>query len=121
LLTKSGFRDNLSLESALDVPGVTRQLIDTLVDRRLVRIEDRLGVERVELTHDVLAEVIRTSRDAHHQKLEVEQARERERITRRRMWLARTIAAALLVGLAGVSWIAWRAIRAEREQARLRA
>jgi hypothetical protein len=69
----------------------------------------------------VLAEVIRTSRDAHHQKLEVEQARERERITRRRMWLARTIAAALLVGLTGVSWVAWRAIRAERDQARLRA
>ncbi|MBI5768642.1 MAG: WD40 repeat domain-containing protein [Verrucomicrobia bacterium] len=121
LLTKSGFRDNLSLESALDFPGVTRPLIDTLVNRRLLRIEDRLGVERVELTHDVLAEVIRASRDTHHQKLEVAQARERERITRRRMWLARTIAAALLVGLTGVSWIAWRAVHAEREQTRLRA
>jgi WD40 repeat protein len=120
LLTKSGFRDNLALETALEFPGVTRPLIDTLVSRRLLRIEDRLGVERVELTHDVLAEVIRASRDARQQRLATEQLRQRERITRRRMWLARIIAAGLLVGFTGVSWIAWRAIRAEREQARLR-
>jgi hypothetical protein len=37
LLTKSGFRHNLSLESALDHPGVARPLIDTLVNRRLLR------------------------------------------------------------------------------------
>src|SRR6185369_1709552 len=121
LLTKSGFRDNLALETALEFPGVTRPLIDTLVSRRLLRIEDRLGVQRVELTHDVLAEVIRGSRDTRQQRQATEQLRQRERITRRRMWLARIIAAGLLVGLTGVSWIAWRAIRAEREQTRLRA
>jgi len=121
LLTKSGFRDNLALETALEEPGVTQALIDTLVARRLLRIEDRIGVQRVELTHDVLAEVIRESRDARQQRLAVEQLHQRERVTRRRMWLARTIAAGLLVGLSGVSWIAWRAIRAEGEQTRLRA
>jgi hypothetical protein len=68
LLTKSGFRDNLALETALEFPGVTRPLIDTLVSRRLLRIEDRLGVQRVELTHDVLAEVIRASRDTRQQR-----------------------------------------------------
>jgi WD40 repeat protein len=120
LLTKSGFRDNLALETAVEEPGVTRPLIDTLVSRRLLRIEDRLGVQRVELTHDVLAEVIRGSRDARQQRLALERERQRERVTRRRMWLARTIAAGLLIGLTGVSWIAWRAVRAEREQGRLR-
>ena len=121
LLTKSGFRDNLALETALEFPGVTLPLIDTLVSRRLLRIEDRLGVQRVELTHDVLAEVIRASRDARKQRQATEQLRQRERITRRRMWLARIIAAGLLVAVTGVSWVAWRAIRAERDQARLRA
>ena len=121
LLTKSGFRDNLALETALEFPGVTRKLIDTLVSRRLLRLEDRLGVQRVELTHDVLAEVIRGSRDSRQQRLAIEKERQRERLTRRRMWLARTIAAGLLVICAGVSWIAWRAVRAEREQGRLRA
>ena len=121
LLTKSGFRDNLALETALEFPGVMRPLIDTLIARRLLRIEDRLGVQRVELTHDVLAEVIRSSRDARQQRESVEHLHQRERLTRRRMWLARTIAAGLLVVCGGVSWVAWRAIRAEREQARLRA
>lgn len=120
LLTKSGFRDNLALETALEEPGVTRALIDTLVARRLLRIEDRLGVQRVELTHDVLAEVIRASRDARQQRLALVAERKREQATRRRMWIARGIAAGLSVVLAGVSWIAWRAVQAEREQERLR-
>ncbi|MBI5771025.1 MAG: hypothetical protein HZA93_24830 [Verrucomicrobia bacterium] len=84
LLTKSGFRDNLALETALEFPGVTRPLIDTLVARRLLRLEDRLGVQRVELTHDVLAEVIRGSRDSRQQRQVLEQTRERERRSRRR-------------------------------------
>jgi WD40 repeat protein len=120
LLTKSGFRDNLALETALEEPGVTKPLIDTLVSRRLLRLEDRLGTQRVELTHDVLADVIRASRDTRQQRLTLEKERQRERLTRRRMWLARTIAAALLIVVAGVSWVAWRAVRAEREQERLR-
>ncbi len=78
LLTKSGFRDNLALETALEEPGVTQPLIDTLVSRRLLRIEDRLGVQRVELTHDVLAEVIRASRDARQQRLLLAEAQQRE-------------------------------------------
>jgi len=121
LLTKSGFRDNLALETALEFPGVTRDLIDTLVARRLLRLEDRLGVQRVELTHDVLAEVIRASRDQRQQRLALEQAREREHQVHRRLWLARSIAVASLGLLAGVGWIAWFAVRAEREQTRLRA
>jgi WD40 repeat protein len=80
LLTKSGFRDNLALETALEEPGVTQPLIDTLVARRLLRIEDRGGVQRVELTHDVLAEVIRASRDARQQRRALEEARQREQL-----------------------------------------
>ena len=80
LLTKSGFRDNLALETALEFPGVTRPLIDTLVARRLVRLEDRLGVQRVELTHDVLAEVIRAARDTRQQRLALEEAEKQRRL-----------------------------------------
>ena len=79
LLTKSGFRDNLALETALEEPGVTKALIDTLVSRRLLRLEDRLGTQRVELTHDVLADVVRASRDARQQRLALEEAAARER------------------------------------------
>ena len=93
LLTKSGFRDNLALETALEFPGVTRPLLDTLVARRLLRIEDRLGVQRVELTHDVLAEVIRASRDDRNQRLELAAAARR---THRLRWFVWGLAAMVL-------------------------
>jgi len=50
--------NNLALETALEFPGVTRPLLDTCRPAVLLRIEDRLGLQRVELTHDVLAEVV---------------------------------------------------------------
>jgi len=120
LLTKSGFRDNLALETVLEAPGVTRALVDTLVSRRLLRIEDRLGIQRVELTHDVLADVIRASRDSRQQRLAIEEARVRERRARRRVWWLRGIAAGLVVLLAGVSDLAYRAVVA-RDRGAVRA
>ena len=104
LLTKSGFRDNLALETALEFPEVTQPLIDTLVSRRLLRIEDRAGIQRVELTHDVLAEVIRASRDARQQRLALEAAEKQRRLdlaaaarqTRRQRWVIAALAAVVL-------------------------
>ncbi|MBL9209216.1 MAG: PQQ-binding-like beta-propeller repeat protein [Opitutaceae bacterium] len=118
LLTKSGFRDNLALETALEEPGVTRPLIDTLVARRLLRIEDRIGTQRVELTHDVLADVVRASRDARQQRLVVEQARVREERAHaeaaRRTRRLRFAIAGLAVAVVGLSIGAVFGIRAQR-------
>jgi len=75
LITVSGFRDSVALENALNTPGISREAIDTLVERRLVRREDRGGSQRLELTHDLLAGVVRTSRDTRHQR----EAAEKER------------------------------------------
>ena len=75
LLTVSGFRDNVALENALNTPGVSRQAVDSLVERRLVRREDRGGSQRLELTHDLLAGVVRASRDSRRQR----EAAEKER------------------------------------------
>jgi WD40 repeat protein len=107
LLTKSGFRDNLALETALEEPGVNRALIDTLVARRLLRIEDRLGVQRVELTHDVLAEVIRASRDARQQRLVL---LESSRRARRQRWVIGGLSAAVFALCVGAVF----GIRAQR-------
>jgi len=75
LLTVSGYRDSAALENALSTPGVSRESIDQLVERRLVRREDRGGAQRLELTHDLLAGVVRASRDARRQKEEAEKER----------------------------------------------
>ena len=68
LLTVSGFRDSIAEDNALSEPGVTRQAIDQLVERRLIRREVRSGVQRLELTHDRLCSVIRVSRKVRLQK-----------------------------------------------------
>lgn len=66
LLTASGFRENVAEESLLrqfEAAGAAPDALATLVNRRLLRIEERLDVRRVELTHDVLCSVVQSSRD----------------------------------------------------------
>ncbi len=69
LVTDSGLRENVALERAektLAHGGVPASVIDQLVSRRLLHVEERLDVQRVELTHDVLTAVIKKSRDERH-------------------------------------------------------
>ena len=40
LLTGSGYRNNIDLQDALTTPGVSRETISKLIDRRLLRIEE---------------------------------------------------------------------------------
>jgi len=74
LLTKSGFRDSMALETALAEAGVTAADIDKLVCRRLLRREDRRGTSRIELTHDVLAAPVRVRRDQRQQREKLAEA-----------------------------------------------
>jgi WD40 repeat protein len=133
LLTTSGYRDSVALESALESPGVTRKAIEKLTNRRLLRIEDRGGVQRIELTHDVLSGVVRASRDSRRQReaqaLAEEARREAEEKERRmRAELRRTRRMSLLyllLGLVAVTAAVWgwvmrqRAVEAELETRRM--
>jgi hypothetical protein len=107
LLTESGYRETVALERAqkrLDATGVDPSALDALVDRRLLRIDERLDVRRVELTHDVLCGVVKASRDA-RQERERDAATQRQlRGANRALWRARW-AAALLVGLLVAVWL----------------
>ena len=67
LLTSGGRRDSLAWEDALAEFGVEEQPLLTLIDRHLVRREDRADGTRIELVHDRLAEVVRKRRDASHE------------------------------------------------------
>jgi tetratricopeptide (TPR) repeat protein len=83
LLTRSGYRTSVALEDALAQKGMTQEIINRLVKRRLLRIEDRFNVPAVELTHDILTTEIRASRDARQkQTAESALAAERERAER---------------------------------------
>ncbi|MGC8518714.1 MAG: hypothetical protein ACP5P4_09335 [Steroidobacteraceae bacterium] len=132
LLTESGFRENVAEETLLKhlvAAGTAPAALAQLVNRRLLRIEERLDVRRVELTHDVLCGVVKASRDQRHEREAreaaergLEEQRSRERAARRALTRARAIAAGCIllavVALAAAAF-AWRAERQAEQSRRL--
>ncbi len=107
LLTESGYRESLAEErvaKALAVAGAEPDTLATLVNRRLLRIEERLDMRRVELTHDVLCPVVLASRNLRREREAREQAehqlaaqREREAATHRALLRTRMVATVCVV------------------------
>jgi hypothetical protein len=137
LLTESGHRESLAeerVQKALAAAGAEPDALLKLVNRRLLRIEERLDVRRVELTHDVLCSVVRASRDLRHEREARDEAQrnllaQQARVvsTRRALVRARMVAAVsvVLMVVAGASAIfGWvnlnraRVADAEAQQAR---
>jgi WD40 repeat protein len=84
LITEKGFRDSFIREDAVPT-HLTEDELAQLISSRLLRLEDRYGAQRIELTHDVLTRVVREHRDQRRQEEEkaalaarAEQAHERE-------------------------------------------
>ena len=115
LLTESGYREHLAEErvlKALAAAGAAPDALATLVDRRLLRIEERLDMRRVELTHDVLCSVVLASREVRHEREARDEAQrqlalqqEREAATQRALVRARLVAGvcAMLMVVAAIS------------------
>lgn len=132
LLTESGYRESLAeerVQKALAAAGAAPDALATLVNRRLLRIEDRLDMRRVELTHDVLSSVVRASREQRHAREAREEAerqlaaqREREaaihRTLRRTRIVAGVCAALMLVAIAGAlfGWFNMQRARAAKAE-----
>jgi tetratricopeptide (TPR) repeat protein len=131
LLTDSGFRENIAeerLQRSFDAAGAAPDTLSVLVNRRLLRIEERLDVRRVELTHDVLCGVVKGSRDVRLEReareaTEKQLAEQKDRAMRTRAALirARQVATVCIV-LAGGAVIAagfayWSTQRAKRAEA----
>jgi hypothetical protein len=140
LLTESGYRESLAeerLQKLLNEAGAAPGTMGRLVDRRLLRVEERLDVRRVELTHDVLTGVVKASRDVRLERearedaeRRLDQQRERERATRRALVRARQIAtgcavlAVVAIGSAVYGYFATeraKAAEAKSEETRLMA
>ncbi len=138
LLTSSGFRENIAEErllSRFNAVGAAPDTLAILVNRRLLRIEERLDMRRVELTHDVLCGVVKSSRDLRRER-EAREATERllaeqhsrELAARRALVRARQIAIActvLAIGAIAAAVFAYfssqRAHRAELQAQQTRA
>jgi tetratricopeptide (TPR) repeat protein len=109
LLSADGFRESTTLDTAtheLVRAGLTRaaavEAIARLVDARLLTSEERGGVQRIELTHDILTSVARPSRDA---RVEQEAAARRRR--QRTRFIAIIFGLALLVAGVSVPLAVW--------------
>jgi formylglycine-generating enzyme required for sulfatase activity len=111
LITSAGYRDSFAFDDAQALPGVSAAALDGLVAGRLLRVDERFGVRRLELTHDVLTSVVMDSRDRRRERQAREQAEaEREaaqqaalqagRRLRRSRWLAGSMTATAVVALA---------------------
>jgi WD40 repeat protein len=104
LITERGFRKACALDDAIAVHGVTDRDLRLLVDRRLLRIERQSGVDRVELTHDLLAPVVREDRDYE---------RERTRVRRQRRHMG--MFAVVVLSLATLAFVFLRLFLDARE------
>jgi WD40 repeat protein len=149
LITEKGFRNSFIREDA--VPArLTEEELDRLISSRLVRLEDRYGAPRIELTHDVLTRAVKEHRDRRRAedgvaaqmeqerqaaaqreaKLDSERQVERERrlesearAGRRFRWLSAALALATVVAIV-MALLAFQASRkadaAARDEAALR-
>jgi YD repeat-containing protein len=107
LLTASGFRGTLPLSEAL-AEGVSPLDLETLVDRRLLRFEDRLGTRHVELSHDLLTGVVKKSREFRAARVAREEEERKQQELRHALVRARrrtaVAAGTAILALAGVAY-----------------
>ncbi|MEA2560153.1 MAG: hypothetical protein QOH06_1657 [Acidobacteriota bacterium] len=122
LITDRGYRDSHAFEDALALPGITSEALEALIRRRLLRVDERQSVRRLELTHDVLARVVKDSRDSRRTREAEEAVKTRERVAleqqRRNRRNAALVLAGVFVGIiltALAGWFAWRAAELLRE------
>jgi hypothetical protein len=130
LVSESGFRESRTVQAAVEhlaargVPDGAARLRQ-LVDSRLLVIEERGGVERMELTHDILAPIIVAARRERSDRLAREVARQQlaeERKKRRRFAAVTATMTLLLIAAIASGGLAWLAAQTARiEQARSRA
>jgi len=111
LLTPSGFRATLPLEDAKR-EGIAPEELNILVDRRLLRFEDRLGARHVELSHDLLTGIAQASREQRQREeaLELERKQKAEmRAKLRRSRLQTAMALGIAVVLLGIGGFIYNA------------
>jgi hypothetical protein len=105
LLSASGYRLTLPLEEAYKA-GVSHADLEHLVNQRLLRFEYRLATTHVELSHDLLREIVVRSRTRREQELaegrrkqQEEEIKQKLRKSRALAWAGATTTAALVAGI----------------------
>jgi tetratricopeptide (TPR) repeat protein len=124
LLSDAGYRQSVTLDTAEaelvragTSPEESVRIITDLVERRLLVVEERGGVRRIELTHDVLTPVALASRTLRREREEAERIakQQRERFRKQRR-MGISVTAVVLCACAALLFYSYRA----RQQIRYR-
>ena len=114
LLTGRGFRQAAAEEDFLAVPGASREILQGLVRKRLIRREEGRRFPVIELTHDVLAKVVIEQRGRRRESL-----RQRELALVRKQVRSRGVLVAVFAGVSALALVAavW-AVLSQRQATR---
>jgi len=131
LLSPDGFRESIAFDTiARDLSHAAQRaashaVLDALVERRLLTVEERGGVRRIELAHDVLTRIVKASRDERHEVEAISRARseqeraeaETARILKERNRLKRLaiLASCLALIAAGGAIVGWLGLKRSEE------
>jgi WD40 repeat protein len=99
LITERGFRKPCDIDDARSLYHVTEAQLETLVKRRLLRIDPQRNTQRVELTHDLLTRVVRDHRDRRRELERQTQRLEREKTLAKARWERRRLAVFMAGGV----------------------
>jgi WD40 repeat protein len=133
LIQGNQYRSSYPVDQALQDGYLTREQLSILADKyRLLRIDQQLGVNRIELIHDRLVSVVSKARDERLQQEELLRLRAEEQERQRQLEFERAAADAvtlrrqarklhavlmLAVSLAGVAAYGWYTANVEKEKA----
>lgn len=107
LVGRTGFRQMVAIDDLADQPEIGKS-VQTLIARRLLRIEeDRQGVARVELTHDVLTPIAILHRNRRLLDEQATRALREQRAARRRL-LTSVMAVLLVLAAGGMAIAVWQ-------------
>lgn len=120
LLTSSGARNRIAEEDALTRRGISADIVSKLIDRRIIQREVTGNTKWLELTHDTLADIVRSDRVAHQQERQLKLAAVREAEARQKVRrvqkLALAFAGLLVVALILAGWAFREKRQAQRAQ-----
>jgi hypothetical protein len=107
LVGRTGFRQMVAIDDLTEQPEIGKS-VQTLVARRLLRIEDdRQGVARVELTHDVLTPIAVLHRNRRLLDEQAARALREQKAARRRL-LTSAMAVLLVLAAGGMAIAVWQ-------------
>ncbi|MCP5105223.1 MAG: hypothetical protein GY950_17675 [bacterium] len=110
LLTGDGHRKLEAVDSLKSGYGITAEEIGRLVNRRIIRQETRLGIDYVELIHDVLVPILEESRERRREG----ERREKELAAKKRKY-GRVILAIVCMAAVSLALLTWYAFEQKKK------